>query len=64
MSYDVYQCNKCRKTYSRLELIENRNYRTTKKGLIPVCPNCKSEKFGNYELKKVKVKNGSRNFRG
>jgi len=50
----AYQCVKCRKVYSKEDLIEERSYKITKEGLIPICPNCKSKKFIEYDLIKIK----------
>lgn len=50
----LYQCKKCKKVYYRKELLEEGNYKVTKRGLIPICPNCKGKSFSVYYLKKIK----------
>jgi len=46
----IYQCNECKKIYSREEILDNQYYRISKKGIIPICPNCKSEDFKVMDL--------------
>ena len=48
------QCTNCKKIYTEKDLILEGSYKITKKGLIPICPNCKCEKFTETELVRVK----------
>lgn len=49
----AYQCVECRKFYNKYELIKEGSYKVTKEGLMPICPNCKSRKFKEYDLVKI-----------
>jgi Zn finger protein HypA/HybF involved in hydrogenase expression len=51
----MYVCQKCKKSYSKQELINYQleNGLVKKYGLRPVCPNCESVDFKIYELTKL-----------
>ena len=48
----IYQCEQCKKVYSTEKLIKDGNYKVTKEGLLPICPNCGGKKFKSYNLEK------------
>jgi len=50
----AYQCVKCRKVYSKKDLIDYLIKINQVGKLEPICPNCKSKKFIEYDLIKIK----------
>lgn len=50
----IYQCMKCRKVYSKEELIDYLIKINQVNNLAPICPNCKSKKVTEYNLVKIK----------